>query len=73
MNHGGRNWQGRRRTVVTAAAAIIAVAAIAAGVTLYNKSAGQPSPPGRCRSICPPRPVPISVSSRTGPLPRTAA
>jgi Glycosyl hydrolase family 26 len=39
MKHGGRNRPGRRRTVVTAAASIIAVAAIAVGVTLYNQSA----------------------------------
>jgi hypothetical protein len=57
MKHGGGNWQGRRRTVVTAAAAIIAVAAIAAGVTLYNKSAGPAKPAG---------PLPVQLPTTPG-------
>ena len=41
MRHGGGpNRPVRRRTIITAAAAIVGVAAIAAGVTLYNTSAG---------------------------------
>jgi mannan endo-1,4-beta-mannosidase len=36
----------KRRRIVTASVAIIAAAAIAAGISLYNKSAGSAAPPG---------------------------
>jgi mannan endo-1,4-beta-mannosidase len=56
MRHGGRNARGRRRTVITAAAAIFAVAAVGAGVTLYNESAG-PAKPG---------PLPVRLPATPG-------
>jgi mannan endo-1,4-beta-mannosidase len=55
VTHGGRNRLGRRRTIVTVAA-IIAAAAIAAGVTLYNESA---SPAG-------PGPLPVRLPTTPG-------
>jgi hypothetical protein len=57
MKHDSRNRQGSRRTVITAAASIIAIAAIAAGVTLYNKSAGPAKPAG---------PLPVHLPTTTG-------
>jgi Glycosyl hydrolase family 26 len=56
MKHGGRNRMGRRRTVVTAAASIIAVAAIGVGVTLYNQSA----------SPAKPQPLPVHLPTTPG-------
>jgi mannan endo-1,4-beta-mannosidase len=56
VKHAGRNRPGRHRTAVTAAASIIAVAAIAAGVTLYNESAS-PAKPG---------PLPVQLPTTPG-------
>ena len=58
VKHRGRNKARRRRRIITTCVAIIAAAAIAAGVTLYNRSADPAPMPDRCRSTCPPRPVP---------------
>jgi mannan endo-1,4-beta-mannosidase len=44
MSHHGRARTGRSRRIVTTAVAIIAAAAIAAGVIFYNKSSDHPAP-----------------------------
>jgi hypothetical protein len=56
VKHGERDRQVRRRTVI-AAAAIVAVAAIAAGVTLYNTSAGPAKAAG---------PLPVQLPTAPG-------
>ena len=61
MKHRSSSSPGKRRRLLAAGTAIIAAAAITAGVLAYNRSA---DPPARCRTICPPPPVPTLACTR---------
>ena len=68
MRHRHGNEQKRRRRIVTTGAAIIAVAAIALGITLYNKSA---DPTGPLPVIYPQRRLPTWACIAKASLSRT--
>ena len=66
----GTRQRGRYGRGIMPASSVIAAVAVAAAVTSTSASS---DPTGRCRYICPPRPVPTSACTRKGARPRTPA